>query len=82
MEDSDCTGENQYCTNFLWDGTKDGKSYGYGSNCYTWGKKICPAKESFAEENWKYKETNDFSYYTQYWCKDTNVLEKPDWNPA
>ena len=41
--DHDCKLPNQYCTNFLWVGSEDGKSFAYGSCCYTWGKSVCPA---------------------------------------
>jgi len=28
----------QRCTEFLWDGTIDGKAFGSGTACYTWDK--------------------------------------------
>ena len=62
-EDSDCKGDNQYCTNNLWEATKDGSSYGYGSSCLTWDEEVCPSTESFAVVNWNFENMSSFNYY-------------------
>ena len=72
--DADCAKPNQYCTKYLWDATKDGKSFAYGSCCYTWGRAVCPAKAPFAELNWNYDGQGEFSYYQQYWCTNTDEI--------
>ena len=66
MFDSDCPyPDKQVCTYFLWDVTKDGKSYANGSSCYNWD--VCPGPDAaIINENY-----TGYSYYVEWTCADS-----------